>query len=171
MSAIVAVFADEAACVKAATRLRDDGLRRVEAYTPYPVEALDAVLSRPRMALPLIVFAGGMIGLALGFGMQWYADTIGYPLNIGGRPFASWPAFIPIAFEIAVLGAVLSGFIGFLVLARLPKPYQPVAAIDGFERASQDRFFLVIENDPADPAAIRSMLEEFAPCSVTPWPS
>jgi hypothetical protein len=169
MTGLVVAFADEAACVGAATRLRDSGTARFEAYTPYPIAALDEIMPRPRVALPVTVFAGGLLGLALGFGMQWYAAAVSYPINIGGRPNASWPAFIPIAVEIAILCAVLAGFIGFFVAARLPKPYQPVAAIAGFERASQDRFFLLIE-DTGDAAAIGALLEEFAPCRVASWP-
>jgi hypothetical protein len=173
VSALVAEFASEAGLVAAALRLREDGLTGLEAYTPYPVDALDALMPRPRRALPVLVFAAGMLGLAGGFFMQWYGAAVSYPINIGGRPDASWPAFIPIAFEIAVLCAVTAGFVGFFALARLPKPYQPIQALPGFERASQDRFFLSV--DAADPrfdaARITSAVEEFAPCSIVPWPS
>lgn len=173
MSALVAEFSSEAGLVAAASRLREEGFTALEAYTPYPVEALDVILTRPRRALPLLVFAAGMLGLAGGFFMQWYGAAVSYPINIGGRPDASWPAFIPIAFEIAVLCAVTAGFVGFFVLARLPKPYQPIQAVPGFERASQDRFFLTV--DAADPrfdaARVIRAVEEFAPCSIVPWPS
>ena len=173
MSALVASFADEAALVHATRRLRAAGLAQIEAYTPYPVEALDALLPRSRWPLPAIVFLGGALGLVLGFGMQWYAAAVGYPINIGGRPLASWPAFIPIAFEIAVLCAVLAGFVGFLWLAGLPRPHQPVAAIPGFERASHDRFFLLVDptGSPVEPAAAHRLMEQCAPCSLDIWPS
>lgn len=173
MSALVAEFASEAGLVAAAGRLREDGLTRLEAYTPYPVEALDVILPRPRRALPALVFAAGMLGLAGGFFMQWYGAAVSFPINIGGRPDGSWPAFIPIAFEIAVLCAVTAGFVGFFALARLPKPYQPIQAVPGFERASQDRFFLTIDaTDPRfDAARVTRAVEEFAPCSIVPWPS
>jgi hypothetical protein len=170
MSGIAAEFAAESALVEAAARLRAAGLRRIEPYTPYPVEALDALLPRPRNLLPVLVFAAGMLGLAGGFLLQWYGAAVSYPLNIGGRPPASWPAFIPIAFEIAVLCAVVAGFVGFFVFAGLPAPYQPIAALPGFERASQDRFFLVV--DEADPrfaaAEIEAIFREF-PCRIVPW--
>jgi hypothetical protein len=173
MSALVAEFDTEAGLVAAALRLREEGFTALEAYTPYPVEALDAMLPRRRWVLPVLVFAAGMLGLAGGFFMEWYGAAVSYPINIGGRPFASWPAFIPIAFEIAVLCAVSAGFVGFFALARLPKPYQPIQALPGFDRASQDRFFLSV--DAADPrfdaVRVARAVEEFAPCSVVPWPS
>jgi hypothetical protein len=171
MSGLAIEFAAEPALVGAARRLREIGLRQVEAYTPYPVAALDDVLPRPRNKLPAMVFAGGVLGLAGGFLLQWYGAAVSYRLNIGGRPPASWPAFIPIAFEIAVLCAVASTFVGFFALARLPRPYQPIQALPGFDRATQDRFFLVV--DDADPrfaaADIQRAVEEFAPCGVVSW--
>lgn len=171
MSGVAAEFAAEDALLQAASRLRDAGVSRIEAYTPYPVEALDALLPRPLNVLPVLVFAAGMLGLAGGFLLQWYGAAVSYPLNIGGRPPASWPAFIPIAFEIAVLCAVTAGFVGFFALAGLPAPYQPIAALPGFARASQDRFFLVV--DDADPrfaaADVERLLRELDPCRVVQW--
>jgi hypothetical protein len=170
MSGIAAEFFAEAVLVAAAARVRETGVRRVEAYTPYPVEALDELLPGPTGGLPALVFTAGVMGLAGGFLLQWYGAAVAYPLDIGGRPPASWPAFIPIAFEIAVLCAVAAGFIGFFAAARLPRPYQPIAALPGFERASQDRFFLVV--DDSDPrfaeADIPGLLKEF-PCRVVQW--
>ncbi|MFZ2008249.1 MAG: DUF3341 domain-containing protein [Stellaceae bacterium] len=170
MSGLAAEFAAEAPLVCAAERLHVAGVRRVEAYTPYPVEALNELLPRPSNFLPALVFAAGILGLAGGFILQWYGAAVSYPLDIGGRPPASWPAFIPIAFEIAVLCAVSAGFFGFFAAARLPKPYQPIAALPNFDRASQDRFFLVV--DEADPrfaeADVAAILGEF-PCRVVQW--
>jgi hypothetical protein len=171
MSVIAAEFADETALVRATEKLRGGGFTRLETYTPYPVEALDAVLPRPRPVLPILVFAAGILGLAAGFGMQWYGAAISYPIKFGGRPLASWPTFIPIAFEIAVLCAVLAGFVGFFALAGLPCPYQSIMALPGFARASQDRFLLTVgQADPQfDPARIRSVIEEFVPCKFVYW--
>jgi Protein of unknown function (DUF3341) len=170
MSGLAAQFTAEAPLVSAAVRLRGAGVRRIEAYTPYPIEALDELLSRPANVLPVLVFAAGMLGLAGGFVLQWYGAAVSYPLDIGGRPPASWPAFIPIAFEIAVLCAVSAGFVGFFAVAGLPKPYQPIAALPDFDRASQDRFFLVV--DDADPQFAKidlaAILGEF-PCRVVQW--
>jgi hypothetical protein len=171
MSGLAFEFTDEAGIAAAAGRLRGQGLARIDAFTPYPVAALDPVLPRPMVALPVIVFCAGCIGLAVGFGMQWYGAAVGYPLNIGGRPLASWPAFIPIAFEITVLCAVFGAFFGFLALARLPRPYQPVTVIPGFARATQDRFFLLVDETDAqfDAAKVQAMVAEFRPCSVVTW--
>lgn len=170
MSGLAAEFAAEASLLGAAERLRDAGLRQIEAYTPYPVEALDELLPRPFNFLPALVFAAGILGLAGGFLLQWIGAAVAYPLDVGGRPPASWPAFIPIAFEIAVLCAVSAGFFGFFAGARLPKPYQPIAALPDFERASQDRFFLVI--DDSDPqfakTDVATILSDF-PCRVVQW--
>lgn len=170
MSGLAAEFAAETPFLDAAARLHEAGVRRIEAYTPYPVEALDGLLPRPPNILPALVFAAGMLGLLGGFALQWYGAAVSYPLDIGGRPPASWPAFIPIAFEIAVLCAVTAGFVGFFALARLPKPYQPIAALPDFDRASQDRFFLVVDDD--DPrfaeADVAGVFKEL-PCRVVRW--
>jgi hypothetical protein len=172
MTGVAAEFASEADLLRAARGLREDGLRRLDAYTPYPVEALDEFLPQPPNVLPVLVFAAGVLGLAGGFLLQWYGASVSFPLNIGGRPPASWPAFIPIAFEIAVACAVATGFAGFFALARLPQPYQPIQALPGFERATSDRFFLVVDaGDPRfDPERVERIIRECEPCSVVPWP-
>jgi Protein of unknown function (DUF3341) len=170
MSGFAAEFAAEDPLLQAAWRLREAGLRRVEAYTPYPVEALDEILPAPINFLPALVFAAGILGLAGGFLLQWYGAALSYPINIGGRPLASWPSFIPIAFEIAVLCAVVASFAGFFAAAHLPAPYQPIAALPDFERASQDRFFLVIDGDDPrfEQADVAGILQKF-PCRVVQW--
>jgi hypothetical protein len=173
MSGLAIAFGDEASFAAAMVRLRASGFERIEAFTPYPVAALDTVVLRPMVALPVAVFLAGWLGLGLGFLMQWYGAAVAYPLNIGGRPYASWPAFLPIAFEIAVLCAVLTGFFGFFVLTRLPRPYRPIAAIPGFERATQDRFFVVVDQGDArfNPVVVCALVAEFAPCSIVDWRS
>jgi len=173
MNFLVATFAEERSFVDAVGRLREEGIERLETYTPYPVEALVHILRRPAGRLPLVVLLGGGLGLAFGLFLQWYASAVSFPINIGGRPWASWPAFLPIAFEIAVLGAVLAAFFGFCVLADLPRPHQPVAAIAGLERASRDRFVLIVEKGEgrADSTHLHVVLQEFAPCSIASWPS
>jgi hypothetical protein len=131
--------------VAAARRAREAGHRRMDAYTPFPIHGLsDAMGFRPSK-LPLVVLLGGLIGCAMALGMQWFSATIHYPLNVGGRPFASWPSFIPITFELTVLFASISAVLGMLGMNGLPMPYHPVFNAPRFAFASRDRFFLCIE--------------------------
>lgn len=146
---LLAEFPTAASLLAAAARLHAAGYRHTDAYTPFPVEGLSEALGLPRSYVPLGTLLGGLIGAAGGYFMCWYANVINYPLNIGGRPHNSWPAWIPLTFELGVLGAALTGTIVMLVANGLPRLHHPVFDVPGFERASQDRFFLAI--DPADP--------------------
>jgi hypothetical protein len=133
----------------ATRRAWEAGYRKMDAYTPYPVEGLATALGMSHSRIPAIVLCGGLIGAAVGFAMQYYSMVIDYPLNVGGRPLNSWPAFITVAFEMLVLVASLSALLGMLYMNGLPRPNHPVFNAPGFERASQDRFFLCIEaTDP-----------------------
>ena len=146
---LLAEFERPEELVQAATRAREAGYRKMDSYTPFPIHGLsDAMGFRPTK-LPLVVLAGGLIGCVSALGMMWYSTTIHYPLNVGGRPFASWPAFIPITFELTVLFASLSAVFGMLGMNGLPMPYHPVFNAPRFAFASRDRFFLCIETrDP-----------------------
>ena len=125
------------------------GYRRMDAYSPFPVEGLAEALGREHSSVPLFALIGGMIGGLGGYFMEWYSMARLYPLNVGGRPYNSWPNFIPVTFELTVLIASLSAFIAVFVLNRLPQPHHPVFNVPEFERASIDRFFLCIEaEDP-----------------------
>jgi hypothetical protein len=146
---VLAEFANPTALVTATKRARAEGYTRFEAYTPFPVEELSETIPIRYPVLPLLVLTGGIIGGLGAFAMMYYASVINYPLNIGGRPLNSWPSFIPITFELTVLGAAFAAVFGVLALSGLPMPYHPLFNVKEFARASQDRFFLCIEaNDP-----------------------
>ncbi len=141
---------DSAQAILHATRSAwQAGYRDLDAYAPYPVEGLARALGMQQSRIPSIVLIGGLAGGAVGFFMQYWAMAFDYPLNVGGRPCNSWPVFVPIAFELLVLVASFAAFLGMLFLNGLPKLHHPVFNVPGFERASQDRFFLCIEaTDP-----------------------
>lgn len=146
---IMAEFDNPSALVAAARRTHEAGYRRVNGYSPYPIEELDEAIGFTRTTLPLIVLAGGILGGLGGFFMQYWMAVIDYPLNVGGKPYNSWPAFIPITFETTVLCAAFAAVLGMLMLNKLPQPYHPVFNAPNFALATRDRFFLVIEaNDP-----------------------
>jgi hypothetical protein len=146
---LMAEFDSPTDVVEAARATYDAGYRRINAYSPYPIEELSEAIGFHSTRLPLIVLIGGIIGGLVGYGLQYYVAVIDYPLNVGGRPFHSWPSFIPITFEMTILFAALSAVFGMLALNKLPQPYHPVFNAERFALASRDRFFLVIEaNDP-----------------------
>jgi len=146
---LMAEFESPSELLEAARRAREDGYVRMDAYTPYPMHELTEALGIRPTRLPWVVLAGGLIGCAAALGMMWFSATIHYPLNVGGRPLASWPMFIPITFELTVLFASLFAVFGMLGMNGLPMPYHPVFNAPRFALASRDRFFLCIEaSDP-----------------------
>ena len=146
---VIAEFEGPNELVHAARQVYDQGYRRINGYSPYPIEELSEAIGFTHTSLPLIVFIGGVLGGLAGFFMQYYMEVIDYPLNVGGKPFNSWPAFIPITFECTVLAAAFSAVLGMLILNRLPQPYHPVFNVPNFAMATRDRFFLAVEaNDP-----------------------
>jgi hypothetical protein len=132
-----------------AERAHAAGYRRMDAYSPFPIEGLAEVIGFKRTQLPLIVLIGGILGGIGGFYLQYWSSVIDYPLIVGGKPYNSWPAFIPVTFETTILGAALAAVLGMLGLNGLPMPYHPVFNVERFALASRDRFFLCIE--AADP--------------------
>jgi hypothetical protein len=147
---VMAEFARPEELIAAAERVRDAGYTRVDGFTPYPIEDLSHALGHKRSRVPLVVLLGGLAGGGGGFFLQYWVSVLHYPLNVGGRPYFSWPAFIVPSYECTILAACLSAAIGMIVLNGLPKPYHPVFNVARFaEHASQDRYFLVIEaRDP-----------------------
>ena len=157
---LMAEFPSADALVAAAHQVHEAGFQKVDAYTPYPIEAVSEALDLPRSKVPLIVLIGGLLGGLGGYMLQYWSQVIRYPMNIGGRPVHSWPAFIVPTFECTILGASLAAVVGMILLNGLPLPYHPVFNVPRFALASRDRYFLVIEAvDPKfDPDATRSFL-------------
>ena len=170
---ILAEFEDRERLLEAAQAASGAGYVALDAYTPLPVEGLSEAIGFRHTRLPWVVFAGGALGAIAGFGMQLYAAAVHYPQNVGGRPLNSWPAFIPITFELTVLGASLFAVFGLLALNGLPTPYHPLFNVDRFELASREALFLCIKSrDPKfDRAATRAFLASLAPRDVweVPW--
>jgi ActD protein len=158
---LMAEFDNPTSLLAATKRAYSEGYRQMDAYTPFPVEGLSRALGFRRSSVPLIVLIGGLLGCLGGYFLQYYIAAIYWPLNVGGRPFNSWPMFIPVTFELTVLCAALFAFFGMLALNGLPKPHHPVFNTPRFELASRDRFFLCIEaTDPKfDHSSTRSFLE------------
>jgi hypothetical protein len=156
---LIAEFDSPTALVQAAEKARLAGFRKMDAYSPIPIHELDEALGIEKTVLPKMVLFGGILGGLGGFSLEYWASTMAYPLNIGGRPLNSWPQFIPVTFETTVLGAALTCFVGMWALNKLPMPYHPVFNVPEFARASTDRFFLCIE--AADKRFDRQGTEEF----------
>ena len=166
---VMAEFDDPTSLVAAANRAREEGYRRMDAYSPYPIDALHDALGEHQSRLPLVVLIGGLIGCIGGYGLQYWVSAIAYPINVGGKPFHSWPAFIPVTFECTILVAALSAVLGMLALNGLPMPYHPVFNVPRFALASRNRFFLCVEaRDPKfDVERTRRFLETLNPRDVT----
>jgi len=143
---ITAEFEETEPLIMAARAARQAGYSRMDAYTPMPVEGLSDAIGFRNKQMPALMFCGGLIGASLGYFMQWFANTQSYILNLGGRPYHTWPNFIVITFECTVLFTAFTGVFGMLILNGLPTLYHPMFNVEGFERASQDRFFLTIES-------------------------
>ena len=164
----MAEFDNPTDLVAAARRTYGEGYRRINGYSPFPIEELSDAIGFHKTRLPLIVLIGGVIGGIGGYLMQYYLSAIEYPLNVGGRPFHSWPSFIPIAFETTVLFAALSAVFGMLALNNLPQPYHPVFNAPQFALATRDKFFLAIEaRDPLfDLEKTKQFMQTLGPLEV-----
>ena len=167
---LMAEFRDPGEVVTAARRAHEAGYRRMDGFTPFPIEELSEALGwRKRGRLPKLVLAGGLLGAGGGYLLQYWVSVHAYPMNIGGKPLHSWPAFIPITFELGILFAAFAAVLGMLALNGLPRPHHPVFNAPNFALASTNRFFLCIEaSDPLfDRAATRRFLESLNPAEVS----
>ncbi|OFW09007.1 MAG: hypothetical protein A3H96_13300 [Acidobacteria bacterium RIFCSPLOWO2_02_FULL_67_36] len=157
---LMAEFENPTALVAAARRTYDEGYREFDSYSPFPIHELFHAMHLKDWRVPLFVLLGGIAGGLIGFGLQAWVSAVAYPLNIGGRPYISWPMFIPVTFELTILFAALAAVFGMFALNGLPAPYHPVFNVARFARgASQEGFFLAIE--AADPKFDRQATRQF----------
>jgi Alternative complex III, ActD subunit len=165
---LMAEFETPEKILEAALRTHAAGYRRIDAFSPIPVEGLAEAVGFDWTSLPIVVFFGGLLGGSTGFTMCWYANVISFPLNVGGKPLNSWPMWIPITFELTILGAALTAVFGMLAMNGLPTPYHPVFNVSRFALASSDRFFLCIKarDKNFDLNRTKAFLEELKPNGV-----
>jgi hypothetical protein len=166
---LLAEFDTATAIVAAARQARDAGYVKVDAFTPFPIHELDEALRLPRTKLPWIVLGGGLVGMLGGFALQYWASAIVYPMNVGGRPYASWPAFVVPAYETTILLASITAVVAMIALNGLPRPHHPLFNVPTFSSASADRFFLCVEAvDPKfEMGATRAFLQGLKPLGVS----
>ena len=159
--------------ITAARRVYGAGYRKIDAYSPFPLEELSEAIGFHKNGVALICLVGGLLGCTGAFTLQWWINTISYPVNIGGRPFNSWPSFIIVTFEMTILFSGLSAVFGMLALNGLPMPYHPVFNVPRFDLASKDRFFIVVFSSDKnyDATGTRKFLEGLGPISVSEVPS
>jgi hypothetical protein len=163
---VLAEFASAEALLEAARQARAAGHRRIEAYSPFPIEGLAEAIGMRRNWVPPIVLGGGLVGGIGGYFMQWYSAVISYPINSGGKPLHSWPEFIPVTFELTILVAALAGVAGMLFLNGLPRLHHPVFNVREFDLASRNRFFLCLRSDEPSFASARGFLQDLKPLGL-----
>jgi hypothetical protein len=170
---MMAEFESAQACVDAARRTAAEGFIKFEAYTPVPIEELNNIIHIKRTRLPLATLLGGLAGMATGFGLQYWVSVIEYPMNIGGRPDASWPSFVIPSYELTILFSALTATFFMIIANGLPQPYHPVFNVPRFSLASSDKFFLVVEaEDPKfDQSATSKFLESLGAKGVYEVPA
>jgi hypothetical protein len=166
---LMAEFRTPQELLEAVHKARAAGFRRMDAFTPFPIEAVSEALELRASRVPMLVLIGAILGACGGYALQYWVSAVEYPLNVGGRPFHSWPAFIPVTFECAVLCAGLFAVLGMLALNGLPMPYHPVFNAPRFALASRDRYFLCIEarDKRFELAATRAFLKSLGSSGVT----
>jgi hypothetical protein len=170
---LLAEFDSVDSVISAAHRVREAGYRKIDAYSPFPLEELSEAIGFEKNGVALVCLVGGLLGCTAAFTLQWWINSISYPINIGGRPLYSWPSFIIVTFEMTILFSGLSAVFGMLALNGLPMPYHPVFNVPQFDAASKDKFFIIIFSSDKnyDPVRTRAFLEGLNPLSVSEVPS
>jgi hypothetical protein len=170
---IMAEFDTPQALLDAARKTYQSGYKKIDAYSPFPIEGLAEEIGFTHNGVPLVVLICGLIGGASGYLMQWWMSAVDYPINVGGRPYHSWPSFIVITFEMTILFGGISALLGMLALNGLPMPYHPVFNVPRFAFASKDRFFLIIfsSDKKYDPDQTRKFMQSLNPRAVSEVPS
>jgi len=168
----MAEFDSPTALIKAAEQTRDAGYIKIDAYSPLPIEGLAEAIGFHHDRVPLVTLIGAIIGGLTGYLMQWWMATVSYPVNVGGKPYHSWPSFIVVTFEMTILFGGISAVLGMLALNGLPMPYHPVFNVPRFAFASKDRFFLIVfsSDKKYDPVKTRQFLEGLGPKSLAEVP-
>src|SRR5215813_5682749 len=169
---LLAEFETPTELVTAAKAAYAAGYRKMDAYSPYPVEEASEAIGFHKSRVPLIVLLGGILGGSSGYALQYWINCISYPLNIGGKPWQSWPAFIVPTFELTILFAGLCGVFGMFALNGLPQPYHPLFHIDQFSKVTRNRFFLCVEAiDPKfDLVGTQQFMQQLKPLSISEVP-
>ena len=155
----MAEFDDPSGLVHAAKRAYAEGYRNIDTFSPYPIEEAWEAIGQHDRRMSVIVLGGGLLGLLTGIGLQEWVHNIAYPINIAGKPLNSWPQFVPVTFELTILFAAIAGVVGMIALNGLPMPYHPVFNVERFERATRDKFFLLVE--ASDPKFDRQRTRDF----------
>lgn len=170
---LLAEFDSPRELLEAARRTYREGYRKLDAFSPFPIEELAEAIGFHKSGVPSVTLIGGLLGCLGGFLMQWWIATVNYPINVGGRPLNSWPAFVVVTFETTILFAGLAAVLGMLALNGLPMPYHPVFNVARFRLATKDRFFLIVFSSDAkyEPGRTRRFLESLAPRSISEVPS
>jgi hypothetical protein len=170
---LLAEFDTAEAVVEAAHRTYAAGYRKIDAYSPFPIEELSEAIGFHKNGVAPVCLLGGILGGTGAYLLQWWINTISYPVNIGGRPYHSWPAFIIVTFEMTILFGGLAAVFGMLVLNGLPQPYHPLFNVDRFSFVTRDRFFIAIfaSDDKYDLVETREFLQTLHPHSISEVPT